>query len=137
MKRKKKILIVEDDVHLAGITKLILEKKGYDASIADNGEAGLTAARRDNPDLIILDLCLPKIKGEEVCREIRRDEKMGATPIIMVTAKDLDADRIIGRVIGANSYMTKPFEMANLLKEIDKLIGIKTQGDAGEKDQGR
>ena len=125
MKRKKKILIIEDDMRLAGITKLILEKKGYDASIADNGETGLTLARRDNPDLIILDLCLPKLKGEEVCREIRRDEKMGSLPIIMVTAKDLDADRIIGRVIGANSYMTKPFEMAELLKEIDKLIGIK------------
>jgi len=125
MKRKKKILIIEDDMRLAGITKLILEKKGYDASIADNGETGLTLARRDNPDLIILDLCLPKLKGEEVCREIRRDEKMGSLPIIMVTAKDLDADRIIGRVIGANSYMTKPFEMAELLKEIDKLIGVK------------
>ena len=112
-------------MRLAGITKLILEKKGYDASIADNGETGLTLARRDNPDLIILDLCLPKLKGEEVCREIRRDEKMGSLPIIMVTAKDLDADRIIGRVIGANSYMTKPFEMAELLKEIDKLIGVK------------
>lgn len=125
MKRKKKILIIEDDMHLAGITKLILEKKGYEASIADNGETGLMTARRDNPDLIILDLCLPKLKGEEVCREIRRDEKMNSTPIIMVTAKDLDADRIIGRVIGANCYMTKPFEMAELLKEIDKLIGIK------------
>ena len=125
MKRKKKILIIEDDMHLSGITRLILEKKGYDASIADNGETGLTLARRDNPDLIILDLCLPKLKGEEVCREIRRDEKMGSLPIIMVTAKDLDADRIIGRVIGANSYMTKPFEMAELLKEIDKLIGVK------------
>ena len=125
MKRKKKILIIEDDMRLAGITKLILEKKGYDASIADNGETGLTLARRDNPDLIILDLCLPKLKGEEVCRQIRGDEKMARTPIIMVTAKDLDVDRIIGRVIGADSYMTKPFEMAELLKEIDKLIGIK------------
>src|SRR3989338_173509 len=125
MKRKKKILIIEDDMHLSGITRLILEKKGYDASIADNGETGLTLARRDNPDLIILDLCLPKLKGEEVCRQIRGDEKMARTPIIMVTAKDLDVDRIIGRVIGADSYMTKTFEMAELLKEIDKLIGIK------------
>jgi two-component system, OmpR family, alkaline phosphatase synthesis response regulator PhoP len=82
--------------------------------------------------LIILDLRLPRLTGEEVCKEIRRDEKIGDTPIIMVTAKGSSVDSVIGKVIGANCYISKPFEIDKLLEEIDKIIN-KPQKEANEK----
>ena len=79
-------------------------------------------ARLRLPDLIILDLKLPKLTGEEVCKAVRedRDKKFAVTPIIMLTGKNTDTDRVIGMVIGANSYVMKPFRMENLLKEMRK-----------------
>ena len=115
---KKKILIIDDEIAIADGLKYILEEQGYCVIVANDGEEGLQKAEKDTPDLIILDLHLPKLPGEEVCRTIRKNERLNNTPIIMLTAKDLDVDRVVGRVIGANAYITKPFEMENLLKQI-------------------
>lgn len=123
MEHKNKILIIEDEEHMALLIKLNLEHTGkYEVSIANNGKEGLRKAKQENPNLIILDLLLPELPGEEVCREIRRDENIGNTPIIMVTAKCSTVDSIIGKVIGANCYIPKPFEIDMLLQEIDKII---------------
>nr|MBU1328720.1 response regulator [Candidatus Omnitrophota bacterium] len=123
MEQKSKILIIEDEEHLALLIKLNLEHTGkYEVFIAKDGEEDLRKAKQENPNLVILDLRLPKLPGEEVCKEIRRDEKIGDTPIIMVTAKGSSVDSVIGKVIGANCYISKPFEIDKLLEEIDKII---------------
>lgn len=123
-KTKKKILLIEDEQDIVVTMEYMLKEKGYEVCAAYDGEEGLRKAIQCRPDLIILDLKLPKLPGEEVCRRIRKREDAAAnTPIIMVTAKDLDVDRVIGRVIGANYYITKPFEMDNLLNKIKSLLG--------------
>ncbi|MBU1061617.1 MAG: response regulator [Candidatus Omnitrophica bacterium] len=122
MGEKRKILIIEDEEDLTLLLKFNLENTGkYAVSIAYDGEDGLRKAKQESPHLVILDLRLPKLTGEEVCREIRRDEKIGRVPIIMVTGKSSPADRIIGKVIGANSYIPKPFKIEQLIVEIDNL----------------
>ena len=119
----KRILIVEDDSDIVEVVTRILERKGYQVFIAMDGIAALEKARRESPDLIILDLDLPKLSGEEVCKEIRRDEKLKITPVIMLTGKSSDVDKVVGRVIGADQYLTKPFEINTLLKVINETIG--------------
>ena len=118
----KKILIVEDDQIVSATVKRLLELKGYQTIIAINGEEGLEKTTSSSPDLIILDLMLPKLSGEEVCKKIRKNEKLAHLPIIMLTAKAFDSDRIIGKVIGANYYMTKPFDINELLENTSKLL---------------
>lgn len=124
---KEFILIIEDEADISKTLRYALEEEGYDISIAENGEEGLTKARQHHPDLIILDLKLPKLPGEVVCKEIRRDEKLSQVPIIMLTAKDTDVDRVVGRVIGANCYMTKPFELDKLSLKVKELLEAKKQ----------
>jgi len=120
----KKILIVEDEHDIVTLLSFSLKKAGFEIITTRDGEKGLAAARDRKPDLIILDLNLPKLPGEEVCKAIREDldESFASTPIIMVTAKAGDVDRIIGKSIGANRYITKPFEMECLLKEIRDIL---------------
>ncbi|MBU2102850.1 MAG: PAS domain S-box protein [Candidatus Omnitrophota bacterium] len=119
---QKKILIIEDDLDIVKTIRYLLEQAGYAVSDAMNGREGLAKVKRDKPDLVILDLHLPKLPGEEVCREIRRDEQIADVPIIMLTAKSADVDRVVGRVIGANRFMTKPFDADELLREIDTIL---------------
>ena len=120
--RKKKILIIDDEPDIIWVLKHALERRKFEVVVAYDGEEGLKKVTQDNPDLVILDLKLPKLIGEEVCRQIKKDAKTAGIPIIMVTGRKLDADRIICRLIGADSYMTKPFEMAELLTKIDDFL---------------
>lgn len=123
MRKKKKLLLIEDKEDLCALLKFNIECSGrYEVIIAMDGEDGLKKAKEAKPHLIILDLGLPKLSGEEVCKKVRSDENIGKTPIIMATAKGSEADRIIGKVIGADSYISKPFEIEELLNEIDKLL---------------
>ncbi len=114
----EKILIIEDEPDIATTIKYALEQEEYWVAVARDGEKGLQKAQQDNPDLVILDLKLPGLPGEEICRQLRKGEKTEGTPIIMLTAKDLEVDKIIGKVIGADFYMTKPFDMEELLAKI-------------------
>lgn len=125
MTSKKKILIIEDEDSIRKVLEFHLKSNGFDVILAQDGEEGLDKAEQEPPDLIILDLILPKKQGEEICKEIRKDERIGKIPVIMLTAKGSDIDRIIGRVIGADCYMSKPFNTSALLKEINRLIEIK------------
>ena len=121
---QKKILIIEDDASIRKILSLRFKKLGFDVIAAADGQEGLQEARRHSPAVIILDLSLPKLSGEEVCKAIREDKnkKFAGIPIIMLTGKASDTDRIIGKVIGANSYLTKPFRSGELLKEVIRFL---------------
>ena len=118
----KKILVVDDDVQLVDMIHMRLEANGYEVAIAYDGQKALEKVQDQVPDLVILDLILPKLPGEEVCREIRKDEKTVNLPIIMLTGKASDVDRVVGRVIGANYYIPKPFDADELLKKVGELL---------------
>jgi len=122
MTEKKKILIIEDESSIHKALEFRFKKIGFDVIIAEDGEDGLNKAIRETPDLIILDLILPKMTGERVCKEIRKNKNISGTPIIMLTAKDSEADRVIGKVIGADCYMIKPFDLNELIEEVGRLI---------------
>jgi len=111
----KKILIVEDEKKIARFLELELKYEGYEVEIANDGREGLEKALKDNVDLIILDLMLPKLSGIEVCRRLRNKSEI---PIIMLTAKDDVSDKVLGLDIGADDYMTKPFAIEELLARI-------------------
>ncbi|RJX23507.1 MAG: DNA-binding response regulator [Dethiobacter sp.] len=115
----KKILLVEDEKTLSKALKFNLEKEGFCVEVAFDGEEALSAMSREEPDLVILDLMLPKIDGYEVCRSIRRDSDV---PIIMLTARDEDIDKILGLELGADDYMTKPFNARELLARIKAIL---------------
>ena len=119
---KKRILIVEDDLAISKFLGVRLRSLDFEVIVAYDGEVGLKEAKKHAPDLIILDLKLPKLTGEEVCKAVRedKDKKFALTPIIMLSAKSSDVDRVVGMVIGANGYVTKPFRVESLLKEIKK-----------------
>lgn len=123
MSTKKKILIIEDDPDIAKTVRLRLKMDNYEVAVAKEGKQGLSMAKTESPNLILLDLRLPGMPGEEICRQLRKDPHYENLPIIMVTAKDTDVDKVIGRVIGANYYMSKPFDMEELLSRIHTLIG--------------
>ncbi len=120
----KKILIIEDEPDVVRVVERRLKANGYEVLTASDGQEGLRLARKICPSLVILDLILPNLTGEEVCRAIREDQdKMfSRTPILMLTVKSDDVDRVIGKVLGANHYLTKPFEPEVLLSKVKELI---------------
>src|SRR5213593_1584647 len=115
-----KILVVEDEREMAGGLRDIFEFEGYEVITAETGKEGLQAVSRKEPDCIILDLMLPDINGYQVCEEIRRQKCN--TPIIMLTAKGQDYDKIRGLEVGADDYMTKPFSVGELLARVKAIL---------------
>ena len=113
------MLVVEDEENLVEALRYNLEREGYAVLTAMDGEKGLELARGSNPDLIILDVMLPKLDGFEVCRILRRDVN---TPILMLTAKGEEVDRIVGLELGADDYVTKPFSMRELLARVRAML---------------
>ncbi len=113
------ILVVEDDKTLLDVLKYNLNKEGYNIITAIDGDQALEAARSQKPDLIVLDIMLPRLNGFEVCRILRKDMTV---PILMLTAKSEEVDKIIGLEIGADDYMTKPFSVRELLARIKALL---------------
>jgi DNA-binding response OmpR family regulator len=122
MAGKKKILVIEDEEDIRRTLQVRLEMEGYDIVTASDGKEGLDKAKSSGEDLIILDLKLPVLPGEEICRKLRKEEEFEDLPIIMLTAKDTDVDRIVGRAIGADAYIYKPFDMDALLAKIRSLL---------------
>ena len=116
----KKILIVEDERNIVDILTFNLTREGYDVLEALDGAAGLRLALDEDPDLILLDLMLPKMDGFEVCRTLR--EQGRATPIIMLTAREEETDKVLGLELGADDYITKPFSMRELLARVKSNI---------------
>jgi len=119
----KKILLVDDEKDLVETLTLRLEANDYEVIPAYDGQDGLEKARKGKPDLIILDLMLPKMDGYKVCRMLKFDEKYKNIPIIMFTARVQESDKKMGEEVGANAYITKPFEPQVLLTKIKELLG--------------
>jgi two-component system response regulator RegX3 len=109
------VLIVEDEESLADSIRYNLEREGYSVQIAEDGRRGLETFRSHDPSLVILDLMLPELSGLDVCRSIREESDV---PIIMVTAKDAEADKVAGLELGADDYVTKPFSMRELVSRV-------------------
>ena len=116
MEQKKRVLIVEDEKSIVDILRFNLEKEGYAALTAYDGEAGLDQALKENPDLILLDVMLPKMNGFDVCRILR--EKGSSVPVIILTAREEETDKVLGLEIGADDYITKPFSMRELIARV-------------------
>ena len=106
------VLIIEDDTRIANWLKVYFEREGYSAEVANDGETGLDLARDLAPDLVILDLMLPRLDGVELCRILRRESEV---PIIMLTAREAHADRIMGLDSGADDYIVKPFDPGEVI----------------------
>lgn len=119
---KEKILIVDDEQDLVKLIRYHLEKDGYKVISANNGEDALLLARREEPELVILDLMLPGIDGLEVCKKLKMDQKLARTAIIMLTAKGEEADVTIGLKLGADDYMTKPFSPKELVARVQAIL---------------
>jgi DNA-binding response OmpR family regulator len=116
--KPKKILVVDDEVDLVETVRFPLEMEGFDVLVSYNGEDALNQARKVSPDLIILDLMLPKLDGYKVCRLLKFDERYKHIPILMLTAKTQEKDKTLGMETGANEYITKPFEMDYLMEKV-------------------
>ena len=118
----KTILIVDDEKDLVSMVKMRLEAVGYNTIEAYDGQEALSKAQNENPDLIILDLMLPKMDGYKVCRMLKFDSRYKSIPIILFTARVQDSDKELGKEVGADAYLTKPFEPEVLLSKIEELL---------------
>ena len=114
-----KILIVDDDINICELLRLYVEKEGYTAIVANDGAAAVDMFKTNSPDLILLDIMLPKLDGWQVCREIR---KTSSVPIIMLTAKGEVFDKVLGLELGADDYVTKPFETKEVIARIKAVL---------------
>ncbi|MGI5836340.1 MAG: response regulator [Chloroflexota bacterium] len=111
----EKILVVDDEVKIARVVRAYLEREGFRVVEAYDGKEALEVARREKPDLVVLDLMLPEISGWDVCRALRQESSV---PILMLTARDDDTDKIVGLELGADDYMTKPFNPKELVARV-------------------
>ena len=120
-----KVLIVDDDTNICELLRPYLEKEGYSTVIANDGEEAVEAFKNNSPDIILLDVMLPKLDGWQVCREIRKTSQV---PIIMLTAKGETFDKVFGLELGADDYVTKPFESKEVVARIKAVMrrGVKT-----------
>ncbi len=117
--KNKKVLIVDDDTNICELLRLYLEKDGFDTVIANDGEAAIVKFNLEEPDIILLDIMLPKLDGWQVCRTIR---KTSAVPVIMITAKGETFDKILGLDLGADDYVTKPFDSKEVVARVRAVL---------------
>lgn len=117
-----RILIVDDEPFIVETVRFALERAGYTCLAADNGEDALKIAREENPGLILLDIMLPKLNGYQICRLLKFDERYRHIPIVMLTARAQARDRLLGKEIGADEYVTKPFELPALLQLVARYV---------------
>ena len=129
MSAKPKFLVVDDESDALEVLGFKLREAGYEPVFASDGTSALALARTERPALVVLDLMLPEIDGLEVCRLLRRDPATSGLPIIMLTAKATETDRIVGLEIGADDYVTKPFSPRELVLRIKKVLARATAGD--------
>jgi DNA-binding response OmpR family regulator len=127
---EKTVLVIEDDRNTATLVALYLKREGFRVLTAGDGEAGLSLAERHRPNLVILDLMLPKADGWEVCRRLRQKSEV---PIIMLTARAEEIDRVSGLTLGADDYMVKPFSPRELVARVRAVLRRATRPDPGRK----
>jgi len=119
---KGRILIIDDEEDLIELARYNLEQEGFEVKGASDGESGLKTAIQDAPDLILIDLMLPGMDGLEVCRSLRADNRTASIPLIMLTAKSSESDRIVGLELGADDYVTKPFSPRELAARVKAVL---------------
>lgn len=129
------VLIIEDEEHIVELIKFNLENNGYKVSYAYDGEKGLEIIENEHPDIVLLDLMIPKIDGIDLCNRVKNNKVLKEIPIIMLTAKSGETDKIIGLEIGADDYITKPFSVRELLARIKVVLrrynSTKSMGSEG------
>ena len=118
----KRVLIIEDDKDIVELVRYNLANEGFEVIAIADGSSGLASLRKGAPDLLILDLMLPRMPGLEVCKEIRRDSTLNRLPILMLTARGEEADRVVGLEMGADDYVTKPFSPRELVARVKALL---------------
>ena len=118
----KRILIADDETDIVETLQFMLEVEGFECLTAYNGEDALNLAKREMPDLLILDVMMPTINGYKVCRLLKFDAKYKNIPILMVTARSQEEDKMIGEETGADEYITKPFEINDVVEKVKKYL---------------
>lgn len=118
----KKVLIVDDEQDIVESLKFVLDSEGFDCYTAYNGEDGLKSAKEILPDLIILDIMMPKMNGYKISRLLKFDSKYKDIPIIMLTARSQEEDKLIGQETGANEYITKPFDLDSVVNKVKEYL---------------
>ena len=126
-----KILVVEDEASFSEALSYVLTKEGFEVVVADTGDGAITAFDKGGADLVLLDLMLPGLSGTEVCKQLR---SRSAVPIIMLTAKDTEVDKVVGLELGADDYVTKPYSKAELIARIRAVL--RRQGDSSTSTEG-
>ena len=119
---RPKIVVIEDEKNIVRVVTYNLEREGYQVSVARDGEEGLDKVQRELPDLVILDLMLPKVDGLEVCRQLKADTRTASLPVIMLTAKTQETDRVVGLELGADDYIPKPFSPRELIARVKAVL---------------
>jgi DNA-binding response OmpR family regulator len=119
---KGTILVIDDEKDLIELLRYNLEKEGYDVIAATDGQSGLDVIKRHRPELVVLDLMMPGIDGLQVCQRLRADQQAARTPVIMLTAKATEADRIVGLELGADDYITKPFSPREVVARVKAVL---------------
>jgi DNA-binding response OmpR family regulator len=121
---KKRVLIVDDEPSIVISLEYLLQREGYETAVAPDGEEALAALAEQAPDLVVLDVMLPKMNGFEVCERIRADPRWRGTKILMLTARGRDTEVTRGLRLGADAYVTKPFSTKDLMAEVNQLLGV-------------
>jgi len=130
---KKRILVIEDDRDIVELVRYNLEKDGYQVFTSTDGALGMAQVKKSPPDLLVLDLMLPKLSGLEICKEIRRDAALNRLPILILTARGEEADRVVGLELGADDYVTKPFSPREFVARVKALLRRTEPAAATEK----
>lgn len=120
---KRKVLVVDDEPSIAKILRKQLEVAGFEVAVAVDGAEGLAKAREWKPELVLLDVMLPKLNGHEVCKALKADPEMARIPVIMLTAKTQRQDQDLAQQQGADAFLTKPFQLSELLVKVKGLLG--------------
>lgn len=129
---RAKILVVEDEPDMLTLLVLLLTAEGYDVVTATDGEQALEQVAQTRPDLMLLDIMLPKVDGYYVCAQVKSDDRYRRMPVVMLTSRTLDRDEVLGHRCGADVYLRKPFDGETLLRKIDALV---TAARAAKEDQ--
>ena len=119
---KGRILVIDDEEDLVELVRYNLEQEGFQVKSASDGESGLAVARQELPDLILIDLMLPGMDGLELCRSLRAENRTASIPVIMLTAKSAESDRIVGLELGADDYVVKPFSPRELIARVKAVL---------------
>ncbi len=120
-----KVLVVDDEEYIQHILNFSFSAEGYQVITANDGEEAIEKAKSENPDVIVLDIMMPKMDGYEACRRLKSDPKTKSIPVILLTAKGREVDRKLGNEAGADDYMVKPFSPGRLIERVEALIKLK------------